>query len=217
MRNNKINIISLFFKLILYMSLLIQASSWENNGKRKRRTTMNNIADIKEPYTNMSESLKEVKKENENRNAAIHKIINEMDSAESLEEEKILEDFEPMPNPLINHKKDLESKKIFDPNYNQNKNTFAASRYQTNNMSNYSTIYQPPPLINKIEGFNNMNSQQPNEDLLMKKINYMINLLEEQQHEKTNNITEEFILYVFLGIFTIYIVDSFSRSGKYRR
>ena len=59
-------------------------------------------------------------------------------------------------------------------------------------------------------------NQKPDDNLL-KKINYMINLLEEQQHEKTNNITEEFILYSFLGIFVIYIVDSFSRSGKYRR
>lgn len=199
------------------MSLLNQASSWENNSKRKRKSTITNVADINEPYTNMSESLNQVKKEGEDRNAAIHKLINDMDTEENLEEEKILEEFEPMPNPLINHRKDLETKKIFDPSYNQNKNTFAASQHQTDNMSNYSTIYQPPALINKIEGFNNMNSQPHSEDILMKKINYMINLLEEQQHEKTNNITEEFILYVFLGIFTIYIVDSFSRSGKYRR
>jgi hypothetical protein len=41
--------------------------------------------------------------------------------------------------------------------------------------------------------------------------------LEEQQNEKTNNITEEFILYTFLGVFIIFVVDSFSRSGKYTR
>ena len=34
---------------------------------------------------------------------------------------------------------------------------------------------------------------------LIEKINYMIHLLEEQQMEKTANITEEFILYTFLG------------------
>lgn len=55
-----------------------------------------------------------------------------------------------------------------------------------------------------------------NEDLL-KKLNYMIHLLEEQKDEKTNNVTEEVILYVFLGIFIIFIVDSFSKSGKYVR
>lgn len=54
-------------------------------------------------------------------------------------------------------------------------------------------------------------------DLLLQKINYMITLLEENQDEKTNNITEEVILYSFLGIFMIFIVDSFVRVGKYIR
>ena len=52
---------------------------------------------------------------------------------------------------------------------------------------------------------------------LIEKINYMIHLLEEQQYEKTANITEEFILYTFLGVFVIFIVDSFTRTGKYVR
>ena len=56
-----------------------------------------------------------------------------------------------------------------------------------------------------------------NSDKLMEKINYMIHMLEQQQHEKTENITEEFILYSFLGIFVIYVCDSFSRGGKYIR
>ena len=52
---------------------------------------------------------------------------------------------------------------------------------------------------------------------LMEKINYMIHLLEEKHNEKTNNITEEFILYSFLGVFIIYVCDSFARAGKYTR
>ena len=55
------------------------------------------------------------------------------------------------------------------------------------------------------------------QDKFTEKINYMINLLEEQQKEPTKHITEEFILYTFLGIFVIYIVDSFTRIGKYIR
>jgi hypothetical protein len=54
-------------------------------------------------------------------------------------------------------------------------------------------------------------------DALMKKVNYMIHMLEQQGVEKTANVTEEFILYTFLGVFIIYIVDSFSRSGRYIR
>ena len=42
-------------------------------------------------------------------------------------------------------------------------------------------------------------------------------LLEEQQNEKTNHITEELILYLFLGIFIIFVLDSFARASKYIR
>jgi len=52
---------------------------------------------------------------------------------------------------------------------------------------------------------------------LMEKINYIIDLLEDQQDYKTNSIFEDLILYAFLGIFVIFIVDSFSKSGKYVR
>ena len=52
---------------------------------------------------------------------------------------------------------------------------------------------------------------------LMEKLNYMIHLLEEQQKEPTQNIMEEFILYGLLGVFMIYLADSFSRAGKYIR
>jgi hypothetical protein len=60
-------------------------------------------------------------------------------------------------------------------------------------------------------------TQQPTQDVLLQKLNYMINLLEEKQDEKTNNVTEEVVLYSFLGIFIIFVIDSFARVGKYVR
>jgi hypothetical protein len=63
---------------------------------------------------------------------------------------------------------------------------------------------------------NNNNNNNPN-DVLLQKINYMIHLLEEQQDEKTNNVTEEVVLFSFLGIFMIFLADSFVRIGKYVR
>jgi hypothetical protein len=45
----------------------------------------------------------------------------------------------------------------------------------------------------------------------------MIYLLEEQQNEKTGHVTEEVILYSFLGVFIIFVLDSFARAGKYIR
>ncbi len=58
---------------------------------------------------------------------------------------------------------------------------------------------------------------QDSNQSLIDKINYMINLLEEQKDEKTNNVTEEVVLYSFLGVFIIFVVDSFARVGKYVR
>jgi len=74
--------------------------------------------------------------------------------------------------------------------------------------------------VNKM--YHNMNynvatNEAPSQDVLMQKLNYMISLLEDQQDEKTNNVTEEVILYSFLGIFIIFIVDSFAKVGKYVR
>ena len=53
--------------------------------------------------------------------------------------------------------------------------------------------------------------------VLIEKLNYMINLLEEQQDQKTESVTEEVVLYSFLGVFIIFIVDSFTKVGKYTR
>ena len=56
-----------------------------------------------------------------------------------------------------------------------------------------------------------------NDSELFEKLNYMIYLLEEQRDEKTGQVTEELILYVFLGIFTLFVLDTFVKNGKYSR
>ena len=82
----------------------------------------------------------------------------------------------------------------------------------------YSEQIKEKNLINK-PYYNQVNYQIPSSDesILLKKMNYMITLLEDQQDERTNNVTEEVILYSFLGIFIIFIADTFVRAGKYVR
>lgn len=65
----------------------------------------------------------------------------------------------------------------------------------------------------------NVSNQQEtnNQGMLIEKLNYMIHLLEEQQEEKTGHVTEELILYSFLGVFVIFVIDSFARASKYVR
>jgi hypothetical protein len=71
------------------------------------------------------------------------------------------------------------------------------------------------PYYNMQQNYNNQ--ENPSQDVLLQKLNYMISLLEDQQDEKTSNVTEEVILYSFLGIFIIFIADTFVRAGKYVR
>lgn len=52
---------------------------------------------------------------------------------------------------------------------------------------------------------------------VLQKLNYLITLIETQSDEKINSVTEELVLYGFLGIFIIYVLDSFAKAGKYVR
>jgi len=97
-------------------------------------------------------------------------------------------------------KKNEEYYKSVLPGYPQQKQT---SHTNINNKPYYSQVNYKNPV---------------NEDsILLQKMNYMITLLEDQQDERTNNVTEEVILYSFLGIFMIFIADTFVRAGKYIR
>jgi hypothetical protein len=107
------------------------------------------------------------------------------------------------------------------------------SVYKSNNMeaNQYQTNYQPAKsaqeYYNRIMpgttsagatgAYTYATSANSGNDVLLQKINYMTHLLEDQKDEKTNNVTEEVILYSFLGIFIIFVADSFSKVGKYVR
>lgn len=49
------------------------------------------------------------------------------------------------------------------------------------------------------------------------KINYIIHMLEQNRQLRTENITEEMIMYFFLGVFILYISENFVKMGKYSR
>ena len=68
------------------------------------------------------------------------------------------------------------------------------------------------PYYDQLSGANDTSNR-----LLLNKLDYLIRLLEEQQQYKTEGTTEEIVLYLFLGIFIIYVIDSFARAGKYTR
>lgn len=86
---------------------------------------------------------------------------------------------------------------------------------QSHMLPNYAAMYAGSQGYS--QGYSQSNGSTDSNDLLLQKLNYMINLLEQSQDERTNNVTEEIVLYSFLGIFIIFIVDSFVRVGKYVR
>jgi len=73
------------------------------------------------------------------------------------------------------------------------------------------------PYNQQLPYYTQMSQKTGGKDHLLEKLNYMILLLEEQKDEKTGHVIEELILYSFLGVFMIFIVDSFARAGKYTR
>ncbi len=129
-----------------------------------------------------------------------------------------LADFEPISNPVITKAPDDKKKQDMPPVQTDeavsveafeaiNENDMAQNNYQQY-MNTYVPYYSKPSNQANLHG---------SKDQLMKKLNYMIHLLEKQEDEKTSNVTEELVLYMFLGVFTIFCVDSFARAGKYTR
>jgi hypothetical protein len=90
------------------------------------------------------------------------------------------------------------------PNYNASNKTVNVEQNKQYYSSNSSST-------------NSSNNTSDSNQVLIEKLNYMINLLEEQQDQKTGSVTEEVVLYSFLGVFIIFVVDSFARVGKYVR
>jgi len=157
-----------------------------------------------------------IKKKNSKK---VKEFLNTMGSIENDEEEDLadfastLKQFPPNP----------ELTKQPDEKVEDNNNTDSAigpeafTKLDTNktknmNYQDYFNTYVP--YYNKASNNANLHGSK---DELMRKLNYMIHLLEENKDEKTQNVTEELVLYMFLGVFTIFVIDSFARAGKYTR
>jgi hypothetical protein len=142
----------------------------------------------------------------------VNQVMKAMNNLPNQDEDNNLGDFQPLPPPMS---AGVQSTIL---------------RENMSSMTSMPTDYIPPtPPIYSNQNYSNQNysnqnysnqnyfAETPEKDVLMDKLNYMIHLLEEQQDEKTGNVTEEVILYSFLGIFIIFIVDSFYYVGKYTR
>lgn len=172
---------------------------------------------------------------NRERNRRIQKLLNDNNMNNNLtnNESDDLEDFNPPSHPAIQEpKKIVKENFTFDKikselldnqqedelqNQQQNDNPVNKENFQqlpANNLQQYYEKYNA--YLNSENNYNKQYISASNEELL-KKIDHILFLLEEQRETRTNYVTEELILYVFLGIFVIYLVDSFVKVGKYIR
>ena len=87
-----------------------------------------------------------------------------------------------------------------------------ASKTLANAVPNQYPQYMP----SVFQASNGANDNE-NKDFMLQKLDHIISLLEDQHDAKTGHVTEELVLYCFLGVFIIFIVDSFARAGKYVR
>ena len=209
-----------------------------NNAKTQRSYSSFNDSDkyqtinVKE---NFVESMEDLQKRNEDNSDRIKNLLDKLTMENDGEK---LANYEPIENPQntvtrtdseesMMQPEDLmpkEEYKAYAQNMMQAPNNaeFSYNDGNLGNLANYNDTYTTnrSPVETRAPYYAKMGigaTSSPDQKKLLEKINYMIHLLELQQSEKTANVTEEFILYTFLGIFIIFIVDKFSSNGKYVR
>jgi hypothetical protein len=109
----------------------------------------------------------------------------------------------------INNTNNMNNTNMLDDSNREN-NVLGNLNSSKSNLSNYNESYNYATTSND-------NSLNFDNKKLLTKLDYIIHLLEEQHNEKTNHITEELILYLFLGLFILFVLDSFARASKYHR
>lgn len=172
----------------------------KSNAKTFKNKKQVNFADDKTKLTNIANMLSKLNNNDDDDND--NNFKNEMDNFQS-QMSNIKQDY----NEIFNTGN-------YDPSYSDMTNNTNMENSVNTSFANFNDSY------NKSH-YDMFNMQKPNlyeeNNKLLTKLDYVIHLLEEQHNERTNHITEELILYLFLGIFIIFVLDSFARASKYVR
>lgn len=229
------------------MSLITSAAPWSLSefGPKKRIPTMKpptrvllaDEATRPEPSTQTPMTMHDTNNMQHERSNRVNELINHITTVGANERKSNLGDFNPIQPPQMNSRRTgglLDNQTdIYEPSdllpnnplqhrfpkINRQPGNFVSNDNDLGNLSGYQQSYVNKPFSKNgpMTYGKSAYAGTAGDDKLMERINYMIHMLEQQQSEKTANITEEFLLYTFLGVFVIYVVDSFSRNGKYVR
>jgi hypothetical protein len=199
------------------MSLAMYAAPFDDDNNNASNKEENTIA---KKRTSNNRTQKRIPKENQ----YSEKVNSVLQSIHSYNEEvEQLSDFKPLSPPVsagveqTRMRENMENM-THDPSHNlfRTKEGFY-QRHIPNYKSPYNLPYYQNAQEQQYEETMTTSQDISGNDILVDKLNYLIKMLEEQQDERTNNVIEEVVLYCFLGIFIIFIVDSFVRVGKYVR
>ena len=218
-------------------SLLNTASPWNSSqtikrtpsfGKRKTQRAVpkpspqaENDADDNGQWTDiidhdnsLSESMQSTITMNEERGNTINDMLNKI-TASSVGDGLV--DFKPISSPDLakNRKEEGFESPLLKKAAGLSSPEYVPSDIGMDALSNYTKSYEAGGILGK--PYYSGKSDDGSNNGIMQKLNYITHILEDIQLEKTSNITEELILYSFLGVFIIFMVDSFARVGKYHR
>lgn len=223
------------------MSLLNTASPWKGCSTQKRTPSIGKrrtqrlpqpqedsdaaaeLADLEE-QDDISEQLKKTMSANDDRSSAVNDMLNRI-TADPIDSGSGLADFKPVAVPksrsFMDNLADMmpAAKEGFESDLLRRAAgaaTAAPNDLSLDSLSNYTKSYEAGGILGKPYYAPKGSDSEPN-SAIMQKLNRITNILEDIQMEKTSNITEELILYSFLGVFVIFVVDSFARVGKYHR
>ena len=201
------------------MSLATYASPYNNDNNyisnEKKPKNRSKTIKRREPLTNRINSNPKIE--------AMMKTIHNIDNADNYDDDDNLENFNPLDPPELSsystpqQQQQQQQQQEQQEQQQQQSSSEDIQEQFTQLPGEYAKQYyqQYVPYVNQMSNDNSPNGA-PKDELLMK-LNYIIHMLEEQQNESTNHVTEEIILYSFLGVFIIFVVDSFARVGKYVR
>jgi len=136
---------------------------------------------------------------------------NELDTKLSSEKNKLNKD---MLNVVKVESKNSDSTNISEIHKNLNVEN-------DNELSNFykseQTINLDPSVKANYLLINGDTPHKPTQNEMLTKLNDILEMFEDQKEIKTGQKNEEIVLYCFLGVFVIYIMDSFVNIGKYSR
>lgn len=138
-------------------------------------------------------------------------MLEELYKPESDDDLDNMGDFQPVQKPL--HNTEIkEDEPVNTSDFSKLQNSYMNDYYQ-HYISNFNNSSEAN---NSNLNINTTATRDINNELL-KKLDNILFLLEEQRESEKHLITEELILYVFLGVFIIYVLDCFVKAGKYVR